>query len=300
MIIHRLEHVKMRDQVVVFDRVFRVLIPILLWPSLVVGMLFLGNKMDAPAWLFLIGGPLCTVVVGVYLTYRIYIKAMIFRKKTLEKARTIDNFTKESVEYADIIKDLYVAFDLDGGGELDAREMRQLLTYLFKDAPRTAISKAMQEVVVPAAGTDEVLDMATFYDVWEPATRVVKDFDAAKERLRYRKSDTGSHLIFEETTSALSKEEADPGSKKPPELTVGPSAPKGLVRASNMQPAESVEETKVQRRTRRRSMAKNGGRDGSPQNSPRTKTKEPKYVSEEPEEPREPAFGPGTVSAVDV
>ena len=30
MIIHRLEHVKMRDQVVVFDRVFRVLIPILL------------------------------------------------------------------------------------------------------------------------------------------------------------------------------------------------------------------------------------------------------------------------------
>ena len=87
MIIHRLEHVKMRDQVVVFDRVFRVLIPILLWPSLVVGMLFLGNKMDAPAWLFLIGGPLCTVVVGVYLTYRIYIKAMIFRKKTLEKVQ---------------------------------------------------------------------------------------------------------------------------------------------------------------------------------------------------------------------
>ena len=39
--------------------------------------------------------------------------------------------------------------------------------------------------------------------------------------------------------------------------------------------------------------AKNDGRDGSPQYSPRKTEREPRY------EPRDPAFGPGTVSAYD-
>ena len=172
MVIHRLAYRKQTVTVIVFDRVFRFLIPCCLYPSLVLGMFFLGNKDLGLAYFFLIGGSLGTAVLGAYLVHRLYFRAIHNREKAIETARTI---SADDPGYDKMLDALFHNYDLDGGGELDNHEMRVLLESLFKGEPRAAISAAMQEVA-KISGSDEEVNEHAFRDAFDAAIAAVSEY----------------------------------------------------------------------------------------------------------------------------
>ena len=94
-------------------------------------------------------------------------------------------------EYVKTITTLFKVFDLDSGGEIDAREMRELLKMMFDRAPRAAISKAMKEVQ-KFAGADEGLDLGAFTDAFESASNIIKNWQDVKITPRRASLETSS------------------------------------------------------------------------------------------------------------
>lgn len=172
MVIHRLAYRKLTVVVIVFDRVFRFLIPSVLYPSLVLGMFFLGNHDYGPAYFFLIGGILGTVVLGWLLVHRLYFRAISNRKKAVEAARTM---AADDPGYGKMIERLFHTYDIDSGGEIDNQEMRAMLTAVFASEPRAAVVAAMQEVI-RISGGDEELDFESFRDAYEAAIAAVAEY----------------------------------------------------------------------------------------------------------------------------
>merc|ERR1712196_246837 len=76
--------------------------------------------------------------------------------------------------YMNVVKNLFYKFDLDGGGELDGREMRGLMQALYPKAHRNVISKAMLSIQ-KFLGHDETLELSSFIDAYSEAVRVVKE-----------------------------------------------------------------------------------------------------------------------------
>ena len=89
MVLHRLEHLKMNDLVVVFDRTFRVLMPCFLWPSLVVGSICIGVRFRNTGILIISLGSSMSFGIGGLWIYRTHVKVRINRRKAVEAAELL-------------------------------------------------------------------------------------------------------------------------------------------------------------------------------------------------------------------
>ena len=177
MIIHRLLHDQQTYLVIIFDRVFRLLIPLLLWPSLCVGMVMFGLGMPVGGGLLIGGGFIITAVYGGVSVNREYFKARKDRAAAILAAKGLDPDADEKT-YTSVMHNLFHKFDIDSGGDIDAREMRSLLENLHDEASRGAIAAGMLEVN-KYTGADEELDMGAFIDAFEAATIKIKEYTAA-------------------------------------------------------------------------------------------------------------------------
>jgi len=173
MIIHRLEHYQLNDIVIIFDKVFRVLIPLVLYPCSVVGMICLGMEFKNAGWAFILIGFLGSLIFGSIWVYDGYIKAKAHRRKACEVALLLNADTPEK-EYTDCLTSLFKTFDLDGGGDIDIQEFRTMLKTMYRDAPRSAIARAMVEVHA-MCGADEELELDTFMDAFEMAKKTMEE-----------------------------------------------------------------------------------------------------------------------------
>ena len=174
MVIHRLDHLggASADLLVFVDRVSRVAIPLLIYPSCVVGMIAHGLGHTALGNAVLFGGVGATLLVSLAWTRRGYIGAIEARKRAIKQVQRMPADADDGVKVK-LMKHLFNKFDLDGGGEVDLKEMRHLLDELYPAAPRTAISKGMIEVQ-KFTGVDEDLDLASFIDAIEASKHAIE------------------------------------------------------------------------------------------------------------------------------
>ena len=172
MVVHRLDHGKKSDLLVFFDKVSRVVIPCLLYPSSVVGMVLLGLQQFQEGFATLICGYGGSLIVTLIWVKQVYFKAMIDRNQAIQD---VHNATSEMMKnpkiHMTLMKRLFAVFDVDHGGEIDGKEMRALMIQMHPHVPRGAISNAMLEVA-RYAGTDMMLDLPSFVDAFEAAERV--------------------------------------------------------------------------------------------------------------------------------
>ena len=174
MVLHRLDHAQHSDLVIMYDHVFRVLIPILLWPCATFGMILLGLMTDKSVGRVLLAlGFVGSFLIGGVWIHRLLHKADDARKKAVEQARSVSADTDDE-SYFRVLQNLFQAFDLDGGGSLDVSETRNLLAQLYPEAPRSLIGKAMLQVH-KYVGKDESLDEASFLDAYAEAMKVFRE-----------------------------------------------------------------------------------------------------------------------------
>jgi len=174
MIVHRLDHRKMSDLLIFFDKVSRVIIPVMLYPASVIGMVLLGLHFRVLGWTVLLGGYGGSFLLGVFWVKQVYLKARVERKKVIKEVQNVkEEDCDEPEEYLKLLAKLFAKFDIDDGGEIDVREMRMLLMELHPDVPRGAISKAMLEIS-KFTGIDEELDLASFIDAYEAANKAIQ------------------------------------------------------------------------------------------------------------------------------
>lgn len=180
MIIHRLQHYQMTDIVVIFDRVFRCLIPLVLYPTIVVGMILLGLQHDSAGTGVIVVGLLTTLILGAVWIKKQHIDAISARRAAIKVAQQLQG--QHDRKHDDVVKQLFYTYDLDQGGSIDKREMRRLLEELCKDrfkgredSLRVGVSRGMREVQ-QYLGLDEELDLASFMDAYDSATAAINRF----------------------------------------------------------------------------------------------------------------------------
>lgn len=172
MVLHRLEHAKCSDLVIVFDKVFRVFIPFCLYPCSTTGMILIGLHYHAIGYILIAFGFLGTGIVGTWWANKLLKAADVAQGKAVLQARQMHDGMADE-EYFACIESLFTTFDLDCGGELDVRETRNLFNKMFPDAPRTLVGDAMMEVNKYIGG-DETLDEASFILAYAEAIKVFK------------------------------------------------------------------------------------------------------------------------------
>lgn len=180
-IIHRLQHMGEDDLVVICDRVSRIIIPVLIYPLWIIGFVFDGFNSDAGFYTFFVGGTIMSMIGGLLWIRQLYFVAMRKRQAAIVRAAALPVDADEDT-YTEVLTDLFHKFDLDGGGSMDFQEMRGLLKQCFKDAPRSAIAKGMR-VVHETAGEEEEMELGTFVDAYEAASKTIKaEIEAHKAR----------------------------------------------------------------------------------------------------------------------
>ena len=174
-----------------FDRAFRLLLPALMWPSLVIGMVLIGMQYNDSGYTIIFGGFVLTVVVreadsqissphasllvcwpagsqlatliamlhthpstpylaraslqcvvapphpppcspalyahqvGALMIWRLYVRAMIARNDAIAEAQLdLKDHPDDAGKDLKMVHKLFTTFDLDGGGDIDAREMQ--------------------------------------------------------------------------------------------------------------------------------------------------------------------------------
>jgi len=173
MIIHRLDHGKKSDLLVFFDKVSRVVIPCLLYPASVVGMILLGLQDYTPGFIVLISGYGGSLLVTLIWVKQVYFQAMIDRNQAIHDVHNATgDMMKDPKIHMGLMKRLFGVFDVDHGGEIDGKEMRALMINMHPHVPRGAISLGMLEVArySDAGGS---LDLPSFVDAFEAAERVI-------------------------------------------------------------------------------------------------------------------------------
>ena len=86
---------------------------------------------------------------------------VIRRNEAIQAAQLHLQDRPDDEAHLKMVHNLFTTFDLDGGGDIDAREMRVMLSAIFHESPRSAIAAAMKEVAT-FAGADEELDFGSF------------------------------------------------------------------------------------------------------------------------------------------
>jgi len=173
MIIHRLDHSKCPDVLVFFDRVSRVVIPCLLYPASVIGMILIGLQSYNAGLAVLICGYGGSFLITLIWVKQVYFKAMLERTQAIEDMHSATAADMKNPEkHEALMKQLFSKFDVDKSGEIDSREMRSLMTRMHPTVPRGAISLAMLEVA-KFTGMDEELDLPGFIDAFEAAERII-------------------------------------------------------------------------------------------------------------------------------
>ena len=214
MIIHRLIYRQETYLVIIFDRVFRLLIPLLLWPTLCIGMVMFGLGHNVAGGVLVGGGFLITAVYGGIWVNRAYFKARKDRAAAVQAARSLAPDADEKT-YTSVLHNLFLKFDIDNGGDIDVREMRNLLMDLHNEASRGAIAAAMLEVN-KYTGAAEELDMGSFIDAYEAARRKIIEYAEAhsEEALAQRQKSVVAH---EADKPAIGEQVANNGVLQPPQ-----------------------------------------------------------------------------------
>ena len=89
MIIHRLDHGKKSDLLVFFDKVSRIVIPCMLYPASVTGMILIGLQAYDAGFVVLIGGYGGSLLVTLVWVKQVYFKAMLDRNKAIEDVHKV-------------------------------------------------------------------------------------------------------------------------------------------------------------------------------------------------------------------
>ena len=125
----------------------RVVIPCLLYPASVVGMILLGLQDYTPGFIVLISGYGGSLLVTLIWVKQVYFQAMIDRNQAIHDVHNATgDMMKDPKIHMGLMKRLFGVFDVDHGGEIDGKEMRALMINMHPHVPRGAISLGMLEV----------------------------------------------------------------------------------------------------------------------------------------------------------
>ena len=109
MIVHRLDHRKMSDLLIFFDKVSRVIIPVMLYPSSVIGMVLLGLHFRVLGWTVLLGGYGGSFLLGIFWVKQVYLKARVERKKVIKEVQNVkEEDCDEPEEYLKLLAKWHV------------------------------------------------------------------------------------------------------------------------------------------------------------------------------------------------
>jgi len=203
MVVHRLDHNKMGGVLVFFDRVSRIVIPLLLYPACVIGMIALGFGWTATGAAVIFGGISVSIAVSAVWVRVGYIGAKTERRKAVLKAQQLIASGASEKAAIDVVEELFHKYDLDRSGEVSCREMRELIKALHPEAPRAGIMDAMKEVA-EIAGDDDTLDLPAFIDAYHVSNRMLAAFEGEARATRAAEAgaDEGSSALAAATTAS--------------------------------------------------------------------------------------------------
>lgn len=230
MLVHRLQKHQRDSLAKHIDIVNDFAMPFVLYPIITMGMILEGvadilpGSNDVSFILLVVGFPAAIVGIVVRVWYNLSrlerqqsIAISIYRKAFRMGAQ---DFSAESLKKAATAA--FTIFDIDGSGEMDAKEMRDLVAKAYYDCPEREINRALLEARV-FADADGRYDVGNFIDAVQHLNQYMQQFLPAEVSEDSKKLKRGN-------TRASSR--ADPWPGLEPSSLV-PSPAKETLRQSN-------------------------------------------------------------------
>jgi len=167
-VVHALIRFGCKVLAVSVDGVFRVLLPFVLFPCLVVGFILKGVEQEALSLLVIVGGMLLFLSYSVarvlYKDWKIQRnrKMMVKKLKALKMESNGSTLTDEEVDQ--IMRKTFDTFDLDKSKKLEKAEVRLILDAMYPNLGRQQVATAMK-----AVKSDEIVyeDFAIVVEEWQ-------------------------------------------------------------------------------------------------------------------------------------
>ena len=167
-VVHALIRFGCKVLAVSVDGVFRVLLPFVLFPCLVVGFILKGLEQQALFLLVIVGGMLLFLSYSVarvlYMDWQIQRnrKKMVKKLKALKMESNGSKLTDKEVDQ--IMRKTFDTFDLDRSKKLEKAEVRLILDAMYPNLGRQQVAMAMK-----AVKSDEIVyeDFAIVVEEWQ-------------------------------------------------------------------------------------------------------------------------------------
>jgi hypothetical protein len=167
-VVHALIRFGCKVLAVSVDGVFRVLLPFVLFPCLVVGFILKGVEQEALSLLVIVGGMLLFLSYSVarvlYKDWQIQRNRKMMVKKLKALKMEINGSKLTDKEVDQIMRKTFDTFDLDNSKKLEKAEVRLILDAMYPNLGRQQVATAMK-----AVKSDEIVyeDFAIIVEEWQ-------------------------------------------------------------------------------------------------------------------------------------
>eukprot|EP00900_Chrysochromulina_parva_P022195 jgi/Chrpa1/4609/Chrysochromulina_OHIO_Genome00018962-RA len=167
-VVHALIRFGCKVLAVSVDGVFRVLLPFVLFPCLVVGFILKGVEQEALSLLVIVGGMLLFLSYSVarvlYKDWQIQRNRKMMVKKLKALKMEINGSKLTDKEVDQIMRKTFDTFDLDKSKKLEKAEVRLILDAMYPNLGRQQVATAMK-----AVKSDEIVyeDFAIIVEEWQ-------------------------------------------------------------------------------------------------------------------------------------
>jgi hypothetical protein len=150
-LVHQLIRCGKDTLALLLDRIFRVLLPMLIYPACVVGFI-LGALMesDAVSFVAVACGIMIPLAWGVMRVRRTFVQFQASKTRLANELIDADESMIDDASESSLLRESFELFDLDNSGDIDANEVRSLLNTMFPLMPIAHRKAALKLQSVPA------------------------------------------------------------------------------------------------------------------------------------------------------
>jgi len=240
-VVHALIRFGCKVLAVSVDGVFRVLLPFVLFPCLVVGFILKGVEQEALSLLVIVGGMLLFLSYSVarvlYKDWQIQRNRKMMVKKLKALKMEINGSKLTDKEVDQIMRKTFDTFDLDNSKKLEKAEVRLILDAMYPNLGRQQVATAMK-----AVKSDEIVyeDFAIIVEEWQKISFERHEEEPHKRRTILgrlgwgvgSKSKKACHL--EEASFTSLAKTSKPAGSSAPKLDVAAAFAAGLDKADSL------------------------------------------------------------------
>jgi hypothetical protein len=240
-VVHALIRFGCKVLAVSVDGVFRVLLPFVLFPCLVVGFILKGVEQEALSLLVIVGGMLLFLSYSVarvlYKDWQIQRNRKMMVKKLKALKMEINGSKLTDKEVDQIMRKTFDTFDLDNSKKLEKAEVRLILDAMYPNLGRQQVATAMK-----AVKSDEIVyeDFAIIVEEWQKISFERHEEEPHKRRTILGRlgwgvgSKSKKACPLEEASFASLAKTSKPAGSSAPKLDVAAAFAAGLDKADSL------------------------------------------------------------------